>query len=225
MARFLARFLDLFLRPNCPLCDRPAEDEFCSACWHQLNRTRLKNPHQFWRGDLPVFAWGRYEGTLKRSIAALKYEGRPQLARPLGHAVGRAWSASPPLKSRRFVVVPIPMHSEKQRKRGFNQAELLARHFCEVTRFPLQSRGLTRVRNTKPLFELNREERRQVLENAIDLGEPFRRRPPQHPVLLFDDIYTTGTTVREAFRTLQNCGISVAGVVVLSTPGDRRSLV
>ncbi|MGC9502533.1 ComF family protein [Baaleninema sp.] len=217
--RLLDRILDLFLHPNCPLCDRPAEGELCPACSRQLQRCRRSHPQQLWRGDVPVFAWGNYSGTLKRAIAALKYENHPQLARPLGHDIGRAWLKTPPVRERRLTVVPVPMHPDKQRQRGFNQAELLAKHFCEIARFPLQSHGLTRVKNTQALFDLNPEQRRQTLNEAIALGKAFHRRKPKHPVLLFDDIYTTGTTVREATRALKNARIPVIGVAVLAKAG------
>ncbi|PPT09564.1 F phosphoribosyltransferase domain protein YhgH required for utilization of DNA [Geitlerinema sp. FC II] len=217
--RLLARFLDLFLNPNCPLCDRPTDRELCPACFQQLRHCRRSHPQNLRCGSLPVFAWGNYGGTLKRAIAALKYENHPQLARPLGHHIGRAWQKKPLLSDVQLTVVPVPMHPDKQRKRGFNQAELLAQHFCKIARFPLQARGLARIKNTQALFDLNPEQRRRTLDGAIALGKAFRRHPPKHPVLLFDDIYTTGTTVREATRTLNNAGIPVVGIAVLAKAG------
>lgn len=219
--RLLHPLLDLFLRPNCPLCDRPVTtDELCTSCQRRLKECQQRNPYREWRSPLPVFAWGTYSGTLKRAIAALKYENTPQLARPLGYAMAEAWQPQK-LSQKRPIVVPIPMHPAKQRQRGFNQAERLAEHFCQMTRLPLQAQGLQRVRNTQALFELNPQQRQQTLKNAIALGKPFQRRPPQHPVLLFDDIYTTGSTVREAIRILHQHRIAVCGVAVLARPPAR----
>lgn len=224
IVRLLRSVLDLFLRPNCLLCDRPSSDELCDACQRRLLETRLRNPHQHWRGDLPLFAWGTYDGSLKRAIATLKYNDRPQLARPLGQWMGRAWTTkTAPTQGDRFTVVPVPMHPEKQRQRGFNQAEQLARHFCQFTRLPLAANGLQRVRNTQPLFQLSPAQRRQTLNQAIALGSDFQRRSPQHPVLLLDDIYTTGTTIREAARVLHQHRIPLGGVVVLAKTQASRS--
>ncbi|TVR12474.1 MAG: ComF family protein [Phormidium sp. GEM2.Bin31] len=216
MVRLLDSVLDLFLRSNCPLCDRPLQgDELCLACQRRLQDCRQPKRFQQWQGTPPLFAWGTYQGSLKRAIAALKYENQPQLARPLGHLMGDAWRQSPGLP-KSLVVVPIPMHPEKQRQRGFNQAERLARYFCHLTGFPLAEKGLKRVKNTEALFSLTPQQRQQTLRRAIALGESFQRRPPRHPVLLFDDIYTTGTTTGEAIALLRQHQIPVAGVAVLA---------
>ncbi|MDY6938831.1 MAG: ComF family protein [Cyanobacteriota bacterium] len=217
-------FLSLFLKPNCPLCDRPADGVTCSYCERQLQRCRLKNPRQFWQGTLPVFAWGNYGGALKKAIAALKYENNPQLARPLGMWLGQTWNRAAIVRATQLVVVPIPMHPDKRRQRGFDQAQLLARSFARVTGLPLRSRGLVRVRQTEALFGLSPEARQQEVKEAFAIGPEFRRRSPGS-VLLVDDIYTTGATTLEAAAVLKKCGIRTVGVVALATPrrpnGDR----
>lgn len=219
--RLLDSVLNLVLRPNCPLCDRPLEgQELCVACQRRLDDCRQRHPRDQWRGDLPLFAWGTYSGSLKRAIAALKYENNPQLARPLGHRVAEAWQQSPSLPQS-LIVVPIPMHPDKQRQRGFNQAERLARYFCDLTGFPLAAKGLKRVKNTQALFQLTPQQRQQTLQNAIALGPAFQRRPPRRSVLLFDDIHTTGSTTQEALAVLKQSQIAVAGVAVLAKTQGR----
>ena len=176
--RLLNSVLDLFLRSNCPLCDRPLQgDELCLACQRRLNDCQQPKSVQQWQGTPPLFAWGIYQGDLKRAIAALKYENQPQLARPLGYRMGETWQQSPGLP-KSLVVVPIPMHPEKQRQRGFNQAECLARYFCHLTGFSLAPKGLKRVKNTQALYGLTPQQRQQTLQRAIALGESFQRRPP-----------------------------------------------
>jgi ComF family protein len=126
--------------------------------------------------------------------------------------------------SKHFTVVPIPMHPAKQRQRGFNQAELLARYFCDRTRFSLEVNGLQRVRQTEAQFNLSVQQRQQNLDNAFSLGQKFLKRPPSAPVLLLDDIYTTGATALSAAQTLQQHGIQVQGIIVLAktAPKERR---
>ena len=81
---FVKSLLNLFLKSNCPLCQRPATEEFCPYCHKQLQRCQLADPGQLWDSQKAVFVWGEYGGTLKRAIAALKYHDHPQLAKPLG---------------------------------------------------------------------------------------------------------------------------------------------
>ncbi|NET55187.1 MAG: ComF family protein [Symploca sp. SIO2E6] len=222
MAKELQKFknalLSLFLKSNCPLCDRPADGELCEYCQRQLKRCQLAQPSYLWQGQLPVFVWGNYGGVLKRALAALKYENQPQLARPLGHWLGEAWLKSPGGKhTKKLTIVPIPLHSSKLKKRGFNQAELIAQSFCEFTGYRQQPHGLERVRATEAQFGLSGKERSQNLSEAFTVGKNFRQRPPTSPVLLVDDIYTTGATVNSAAQILHQQGISVYGVVAIAS--------
>lgn len=216
LSLYFKEIFSFFLKSSCPLCDRPTAAEICPYCTQQLQGCQISHPDRYWQEPLPLFVWGHYEGALKRAIAALKYENQPQLAQPLGQWLGEAW-----LQSSRFdklkvpTVVPIPMHSEKQQKRGFNQAELLAQSFCDMTRFPLQKQGLERIKATEAQFGLSRQAREQNLKEAFRLG---KLRPQKTTsVLLLDDIYTTGATAIAAAQTLQQQGFKVYGVLAIAT--------
>ena len=210
--------LALFLKSKCPLCDRPAEVELCEYCKRQLLRCQLKNPSNFWQGELPVFVWGTYGGVLKRAIASLKYENQPQLARPLGYQLGEAWLKSPAAtRAKKLTIVPIPLHPTKLQQRGYNQAEIIAQSFCDITGYKQQPLGLERIRATEAQFGLSAQAREQNLADAFVIGKSFRKHPPNSPVLLVDDIYTTGATVRCAAQTLRRQGIKVYGVIAIAT--------
>jgi ComF family protein len=167
---------------------------------------------------LPVFVWGNYSGVLKQAIASLKYNNQPQLSRPLGHYLGKAWLQSPAAtRAKKLTVVPIPLHPTKQQKRGYNQAELLAQSFCQFTGYKEQPLGLERVRATEAQFNLSVQEREQNLTDAFVVGKSLSQRPTPSPVLLLDDIYTTGATVCSAAQILRKQGIPVYGVVAIAT--------
>jgi predicted amidophosphoribosyltransferase len=118
---------------------------------------------------------------------------------------------------KKIIVVPIPLHPEKLKTRGFNQAELIARGFCRVTGYSLQNSGLVRVKNTQPMFGLNSQERQENIQSAFALGKQFHSRFPQTPVLLIDDIYTTGVTAKEAATVLRQQGIEVLGIGAIAS--------
>ncbi|HEY9836024.1 MAG TPA: hypothetical protein V6D27_03950, partial [Vampirovibrionales bacterium] len=116
-----------------------------------------------------------------------------------------------------LTVVPIPLHPAKEQKRGFNQAELLAKSFCELTGYPLEPRGLERVRDTEALNQLSPAQRRETLANSMTVGARLRRRQPKPGVILLDDIYTTGATCQEAIATLSQQGILVYGIAAIAS--------
>ncbi|MEC4985296.1 MAG: ComF family protein [Oscillatoria sp. PMC 1068.18] len=206
-------FLSLFLQDSCPLCDRQTSSILCHYCEQQLQRCQFPARSQCRTGEIPLFVWGKYGGSLKKAIAAFKYKNRPQLGETLGFLLGEAWlNSSFAAKKPKMTVVPIPLHPEKLRQRGFNQAELIARSFCQYTGYPLQPQVLSRVRDTEAMFGLNPTAREENVKNAFTVGKI-----PGLPVLLLDDIYTTGATVRAATSALQASRITVAGVAAIAT--------
>ncbi|PZV18684.1 MAG: ComF family protein [Leptolyngbya sp.] len=210
----LNKLLGLFLESPCPLCQRSQAQALCFSCQRQVQRCRCESADAGQVEPLPVFAWGQYNGALKRAIAALKYEGNPHLAEILGTWMAESWRSANPFTD--GIVVPIPMHSSKKRQRGFNQAELLAQHFCHITQLPIAVNGLKRDRATEAQFKLSSAEREQNLSAAFSVGKPFLQKLPSRPVWLLDDIYTTGATAVSAAETLRQHGIHVQGIIVLA---------
>ena len=216
----LAEITHLCLEAACPLCDRSTASILCPSCQQQLLRAARLRPAQGWQPPLPLFAWGHYGGSLKRCLAALKYDHQPRLAEPLARALAESWlkSSLAAQTPSNLVVVPIPMHPEKQRQRGFNQAELIAKSFCQQTHLPLV-KGLSRQRNTAPQFGLSATDRLENLAAAFELGPFFQAQRPRASVLLLDDIYTTGATALSAAQTLRRHQISVYGILAVAKAG------
>ncbi len=212
----LKSLLNLFLQSHCPLCQRSTSRELCQYCERQLQTCHLKNPSSRWQEPIPVFSWGVYGGSLKRAIAVMKYENQPQIAHLLGQWLGEAWLLNSPQSDTPLVVVPIPLHASKQKQRGYNQAALIAQSFCQTTGLKLKPDGLERVRETKAQFGLSLSEREKNLVAAFVVGSGFRRRP-NAPVLLIDDIYTTGATAASAVQTLSQDKIEVLGLAAVAT--------
>jgi ComF family protein len=194
---------------------------FCPDCQRRLQAERLDS----WpvtTSPWPLYAWGIHRGALRRAIYCLKYEGQRRIGAVLGEWLGSRWlesrqkrsgsQGSHDLLSRHdYTVVPIPLHAERLRQRGYNQAALISQAFCERTGLRHLPDALVRVRATAAQHELNPLQRQQNLAGAFAL-----KRAPATPVLLVDDIYTTGSTVQAAQQVLVAAGIPVAGVIVVA---------
>ncbi|MGY2754113.1 ComF family protein [Thermostichus sp. MS-CIW-21] len=213
--------MDWWILLPCPLCQRPAKAVFCPDCQRRLQAERLDS----WpvtTSPWPLYAWGIHRGALGRAIYCLKYEGQRRIGAVLGEWLGSRWlesrqkrsgsQGSHDLLSRHdYTVVPIPLHAERLRQRGYNQAALISQAFCERTGLRHLPDALVRVRATAAQHELNPLQRQQNLAGAFAL-----KRAPATPVLLVDDIYTTGSTVQAAQQVLVAAGIPVAGVIVVA---------
>ncbi|MER3432614.1 MAG: ComF family protein [Leptolyngbya sp. ERB_1_1] len=208
-----SNFFSFVLQKSCPLCDRTTAEPFCLDCQRRLERDRFTHPAQSWQDHPKVFAWGNYTDTLKRTISKLKYDRHPELAVPLGEALARSWMEAS-LSRTKLAIVPIPLHAEKQQQRGYNQAELISRAFCNITGDLHQPFGLQRIRATEALFNLSPQQREQMLSQVFEIGKICRDRQ----VLLIDDIYTTGATARSAIQVFHRHGIRVLGIAVVAKP-------
>jgi len=114
-----------------------------------------------------------------------------------------------PMRQPGDVLVAIPLHAKRERKRGFNQSELLAKHVNEATAVPL-AHILHRTRNTKPQVECGADERRTNLKEAFAADRTDAKR-----IFLIDDVTTTGTTFAEAAKALRNVtDVPIIGLAV-----------
>ncbi|MGD1921779.1 MAG: ComF family protein [Pleurocapsa sp.] len=179
----------------------------------KLSNCKFKSrDRRSWWGEMPVFAWGRYDGQLKRAIALMKYHNHPELGIVLGELLAQAWLESDLAKLTKVSVIPIPLHHQKIKERGVIQAEKIAQGFCQSTGYSLSPQALIRIRETQAMFDLSPEARIKNLQSAFRLTKKL----PKHPVLLLDDIYTVGTTVNESAKILRRNKINVIGSVVVA---------
>lgn len=171
-------------------------------------------------------ALGPYQDQLKDAVWKLKYQGRRDLAEPLGRLMARvAWAephtrqlASSEQKEQWPMVIPVPLHSERLRERTYNQAALLARALGRELGLPVREDLLLRMLPTPDSTGLTREQRERSVRGAFQvISEDANAGLKGRPVLLVDDVYTTGATVGECARTLLAAGARQVMVITLAT--------
>ncbi|MDD3404157.1 MAG: ComF family protein [Hespellia sp.] len=100
-------------------------------------------------------------------------------------------------------IIPVPLHPKKRRKRGYNQAEILAKELGKLLEIQVNTDCVYRIINTRPQKELNDKERRRNLRKAFAIDSDWK---PRGNVLVIDDIYTTGSTIDAVSRLLKKRG-------------------
>jgi len=152
-------------------------------------------------------AFGEYEDALRGLVHLLKYQAIPPAARPLGKRLAGIIRTLLSEFSGEWLVVPVPLHRERRRTRGFNQAELIAKvALRELRDLPLilAPKVLVRTRPTESQTGYTREQRRTNLHGAFKV--PDKARIKGHKVILVDDVLTTGATADECARVLRRAG-------------------
>jgi ComF family protein len=215
---FFSALSQLVLKSTCPACGRTARGVFCESCQEQIcagKRSQALEPsnHQH---PLPLFAWATYDNSLRRVITALKYDRQAAIGHWLGIQMAESWIQNGLHQQYpKLLVMPIPMHPSKQKLRGYNQAELISRSFAHQVGYRHQPQALRRHRETQAQYSVSVTDRDRNLQSAFSVDPHFKS---QTPIVLVDDIYTTGATLRSAIQALQEHRLNLWGSAVAARP-------
>jgi len=198
----------LIREPLCATCGRPwvvgahmgAAGPVCALCRRGVYSFDLAR------------SYAAYDDALLRTITLLKHEAIRPLAAWFGSRLAEV-ARNDPRTLAAGLVVPVPLHPDRLRERGFNQAELLARAVAVRLGLPLEPRALERRKPRPPKLKLSRHERWQAARGAYAAvtGRQFDNRR----VLLIDDVFTTGATLDACARALRAAGAAhVAALTV-----------
>ncbi len=192
--------------PLCPCCGLPYPDE--SAIDHPCGD--CLSGKQYFNA---VRSLGVYENALLKAIQRFKYQGNLPAGETLGALM--ASHAYPAFEIDDYdVIMPVPLHLERLRERGFNQSLILARAVAQAASKELDFRTLRRSVRTAPQTGLKKEDRAANVRGAFELVDKDRVHGKK--VLIIDDVYTTGSTVRECSRILMKGGAAATGVLTLA---------
>lgn len=221
---------------QCVACDEPTEAEFglCASCWPDTQfiggvvcdtcGTPLPGTEQdeaLQCDDCMTIArpWDRgraaliYIGVGRRLVLGLKHGDRTDLARPAATWMAQA---AKPLLQEDALIVPVPLHWIRLARRRYNQAALLASSLGRVLGKPVCPDGLLRPKKTKPLEGHSRDARFAALADAI-IPNPKRVKVIRdRPVLLVDDVMTSGATLAAAAEALRSAGAANVSIVTLA---------
>lgn len=191
---------------RCAACDEPVGvgRAFCGVCAGAIDAPPAN--------DERATAVGAFGGSLARAIHRLKYEGRAELARPLGDLLaraGRGWAMQSI-----DAVVPVPLAEDRLIERGYNQAALLAARAARAWGVRHAPLALVRTRSTGQLAKQGRTTRLESARGAFAAGDVSELRGRR--VVLVDDVLTTGATLGDASRCATEAGATVVGYSVVA---------
>ena len=225
----------------CVICGLSVESRVhepaCAACWKET-RTFVNNEAMCWKCGVPARhsslntnaeaircrkcdsleftaarACGMYEGGLRASVLQLKRQ--PRLSAGLTTLLGSTAQRSP--LNNATLIVPVPLHSERERRRGFNQATIIAQALSIGLSLPLDEQVLVRsVASEKYRAGLDAKGRSDTVANAFNVRVP--RRIEGEEILLVDDVFTTGATASSCAAVLRAAGARSVFVLTIARP-------
>jgi len=225
MHQILDDFLELFYPRLCIPCGRKlvSQEKFmCLDCQQDLPRTQFHlNPENkvaqlFWGRVYVEFAtawlYFRKGSRYQRLIHYLKYKGLMEIGEQLGIWMGDDLTGSPFRQA--DIIVPVPLHRKREKERGYNQSEWIAKGISAVMQKPLSVKNLVREQFTTTQTRKNRFERWQNVEGIFQVINP-EEFIGKH-ILIIDDVITTGSTLEAAVITLQKTGAAKVSIATLA---------
>ena len=227
--RLINNILSLFYPRLCAACgDALQQNESCICldCMLHLPETQFHKEHfnplrSVFDGRVPVeevsalMSYKKANRTQK-ILHNLKYKGQKEIGAVLGEYFGGQLITEERWRGIQYIL-PIPLHPKKQRKRGYNQAALLARRLSEKTSFPVAEDLLVRSRDTKAMRGMTAAERQINLKRTFHVyGNGVRLKS----IMLIDDIYTTGATIDACAGALLEAGAEEVSFLALAIGED-----
>jgi ComF family protein len=158
-------------------------------------------------------ACGVYEGALRASVLSLKRE--PYICQRIVEMLSKAQRRVP--LNQATLVIPVPLHSKREKARGYNQAALLARSLCRMNSLPLDETSLIRTQHAdRHRAGLDAKDRRQTVANSFQVAFPGVVAGER--VLLIDDVFTTGATASACAEALRLADADEVFVLTLARP-------
>ena len=216
MKNLLESLLDLIYRKRCYFCGSSKYTiKMCPKCYEKLEFTDFRVNRVV--NGVNIYCAGVYTKELQKLIRGLKYHKQKDLAYYQAKFMYEYFCNIDELKNKDFELVPVPLHKNRIKNRKYNHIELVCEEFAKLSGFSCNFDLIKRVKDTKPQYKLNRKQRLENLANAFGVN---REVISEKPILLMDDICTTGSTFEEMINELKKAGITNITCFSTSTPTE-----
>jgi ComF family protein len=213
MRIFLTNLLDWIYKKKCYFCGNSKECiKMCSKCYDEMEYMPIEKNRDIL--GVEIYCTGVYEKNLQKLIRGLKYHKQRDLAFFQAKFMYDYWQKIPN-KNKIYQVVPIPLFKEREKNRKYNHMALVGEEFCKLTGYEMNLELVKRVKDTKPQYKLNKPQRMENLANAFTIDTSSQK---HKPVLLIDDICTTGSTFENIITELKKHGINDIVCLATTTP-------
>ena len=211
-------FIDFIYPPCCLICGKYNEKYLCNKCEKAISKnstfryiTKNKLEEKNFEKLLYIFP---YESDVRKLIINYKFFDKSYLYKIFSKIIIKNEKICRILKSY-DIIIPVPIHKKRKKQRGYNQSELIARDIAfEIENLKIENKVIIKNINNKQQGLLNKTERIKNVKNVYQIENVEKIKNKR--IILFDDIYTTGSTVNEISRILKQNGTKEILVVTLA---------
>lgn len=207
-------FLNLCYPNVCGVCEKINNNYICNKCNIKIKQYKKSNIDNIDNKSFNTHAYiFIYDGIIRKKIIKYKFLNAPYLYYFFANIILDDLKLIEYIKQ--FdIIIPVPLHKKRRKKRGYNQSELIAKELSKKLNIQLHRNILYKYINNPPQSSLNQEERKHNIKNAYILKN--KKLINNKNILVFDDIYTTGNTVNECSKLLKSAKVNNIGVLTIA---------
>lgn len=196
--------LELIYPPICGICEKINSEYICEKCKDKLNKYLIykiedckNNKKVYYDYKIKIL---RYENVVREKIIDYKFNEKTYIHKTLEKIILNDEKIYSFLK-KYDIILPVPLYKNKKWERGYNQTELIAKNLAKDLQITLNNKILKKVKNTKVQSRLTKRERAENIKDAFAVTDRFYIENKK--IIIFDDIYTTGSTINECSKILK----------------------
>ena len=217
----IGTILDIIYPQVCGICGKVSSKSICNKC-----RARLKREFKFEMDDYTEdvqknfnehYYFFKYENLIRQQILDLKFHEKPYVYKTIMYFFKENKKDLKNLEKYDIIIV-VPVSISRKKERGYNQSTILAKEISRIIEIPFIENVLYKIKNTVPQSTLNKEQREQNAKGVYKVNSI--QKIYDKKILIFDDIYTTGSTVNECAKVLGEHGIRKEQIGVMTIAKD-----
>lgn len=220
---FAYNIIDYIFPPACGICGKLGEGYICESCYkivekyfyQNIKEKHIKNNTNeiIKNNTINTFYLLQYRDIIRDKMIAYKFNDKSYLYHMFCEIFVKNKLACEFIKNY-DIIIPVPMYKNKKAIRGYNQSELFARELAKYFKIPIVTNVLIKQVNTQMQSSLGRKERIKNVQNVYKIQ--CQEKIKDKNVLLVDDIYTTGATVKECKKMLKSAGCRNIGTIIIA---------
>lgn len=226
---FIDKVLNFLFPPVCGICLKKDKNWICDECLNKLNselklkkiRIDKNNSEKIYKviyktnNIIKIFYLFEYKDLIRKKIIEFKFNDKSYLYKTFSNIILKNKKICKLLNSY-DIIIPVPMFEKKKSKRGYNQTELISKEIAKRLDITFNNNILFKIKENKTQSLLNYHERKQNVINVYKINDSETKNVSNKKIILFDDIYTTGFTVKECIKELEKLNPKKIDVLVLA---------
>lgn len=206
-------FINNVFPPVCGICGKICADNLCDKCYNNISILQNNKINYYNKNLSKLYYLFKYDGIIREKIIDYKFNNKSYLYKTFAEILVRNDTVKEMLNCS-DIILSVPIHKKRKLERGYNQCELITKEISEIMKIETDNKIIVKQINNKVQSTLNKLERLENVKNVYKIVN--NEKIINKKVIIFDDIYTTGSTVNEISGILREVGVKSVSIITIA---------